>query len=77
MRVDTHRAPTMSVHQPIAINHSHTSENRIHSDDVARAYGFTGALVPGVAVFGHMTYPLTRDLGLDWLEGTAASNCGC
>ena len=57
----------MSVHQPIAINHSHTSENRIHSDDVARAYGFTGALVPGVAVFGHMTYPLTHDLGLDWL----------
>ncbi len=57
----------MSLHQPIAINHSHASENRIHSDDIARAYGFTGALVPGVAVFGHMTYPLTSDLGLDWL----------
>lgn len=57
----------MSVHQVIAINHSHASENRIHSDDVARAYGFTGALVPGVAVFGHMTYPLTHELGLDWL----------
>ena len=57
----------MPLHQPIAINHSHSSENRIHSDDVARAYGFTGALVPGVAVFGHMTYPLTRDLGVDWL----------
>ncbi len=57
----------MPLHQPIAINHSHTSENRIHSDDVARAYGFTGALVPGVAVFGHMTYPLTRDFGPGWL----------
>ncbi len=57
----------MSLHQPIAINHSHASENRIHSDAVARTYGFTGALVPGVAVFGHMTYPLTHELGLDWL----------
>ncbi len=57
----------MSVHQSIAINHSHASENRIHSDDIARAYGFTGALVPGVAVFGHMTYPLTNELGVDWL----------
>ena len=57
----------MSVHQPVAINHSQAHENRIHSDDVARRYGFTGALVPGVAVFGHMTYPLTNELGLDWL----------
>ena len=58
----------MSVYQPIAINHSQAHENRIHSDDTARAYGFTGALVPGVAVFGHMTHPLTNELGLDWLQ---------
>jgi acyl dehydratase len=57
----------MLLHQPIAINHSQAHENRIHSDDVARAYGFIGALVPGVAVFGHMTHPLTNELGLDWL----------
>lgn len=57
----------MPLHQPIAINHSQAHENRIHSDDVARTYGFTGALVPGVAVFGHMTHPLTNELGLDWL----------
>jgi acyl dehydratase len=57
----------MSVYQSVAINHSQAHENRIHSDDVARAYGFTGALVPGVAVFGHMTHPLTNQLGLDWL----------
>jgi len=57
----------MALYQPTAINHSHASENRIHSDDVARAYGFTGALVPGVAVFGYMTHPLTSALGLDWL----------
>ena len=57
----------MSVYQCVAVNHSHASENRIHSDDVARVYGFTGALVPGVAVFGHMTHPLTNQLGVDWL----------
>src|SRR5262249_58444335 len=61
------RDTIMPLHQPTAINHSDASENRIHSDDVARAYGFTGALVPGVAVFGHMTHPLTNELGLDWL----------
>ncbi len=57
----------MSIHQSIAINHSQAHENRIHSDETARAYGFSGALVPGVAVFGHMTHPLTNQLGLDWL----------
>ena len=57
----------MTVYQSVAINHSQAHENRIHSDDVARTYGFTGALVPGVAVFGHMTHPLTNELGLDWL----------
>lgn len=57
----------MSVHQPIAINHSQAHENRIHSDEIARTYGFTGALVPGVAVFGHMTYPLTVEFGVAWL----------
>jgi len=57
----------MTLHQPIARNFSHSSENRIHSDDIARTFGFTGALVPGVAVFGHMTYPLTKELGVGWL----------
>ena len=57
----------MTLYQPIAVNHSPTSENRIHSDDIARQYGFTGALVPGVAVFGHMSHPLTNELGVAWL----------
>ena len=57
----------MQPHRVVAINHAEESENRIHSDDIARAYGFTGALVPGVAVFGYMTRPLTDRLGLAWL----------
>lgn len=57
----------MSVHEAVARNHSHASENRIHSDDIARRYGFRGALVPGVAVFGHMTYPIVAEHGVAWL----------
>jgi acyl dehydratase len=63
----------MTLHQPTARNFSHSSENRIHSDDIARRFGFTGALVPGVAVFGHMTYPLTNELGTGWLAHSQLS----
>jgi acyl dehydratase len=45
-----------------------TSENRMHSDDVAAAYGFKGALVPGVTVFSHMTQPLVANHGAAWLS---------
>jgi hypothetical protein len=44
-----------------------TSENRMHSDDVAAAYGFRGALVPGVTVFSHMMQPLVAQHGAAWL----------
>lgn len=39
----------------------------MHSDDIARAYGFRGALVPGVTIFSHMTTPLIARLGAAWL----------
>ena len=53
-------------------NASAQSDNRMHSDDVALAYGFKGALVPGVTVFSHMTQPLVAKHGADWLaRGTA------
>src|SRR5262245_50821361 len=48
-------------------NASSHSENRIHSDDVARSFGFKGALVPGVTVFAHMTRPLVERYGENWL----------
>ncbi len=57
----------MGAYQPTAINHAHASENRIHADDIAQRYGFRGGLVPGVAVFGYMTYPITQRLGTEWL----------
>jgi acyl dehydratase len=44
------------------------SENKIHSDDVARRYGFTGALVPGVELFARTTTPLVAAWGEQWLS---------
>jgi hypothetical protein len=44
----------------------------MHSDEVARQFGFKGALVPGVTVFAHMTRPLVARYGEQWLgEGIA------
>jgi len=48
-------------------NASEHSENRMHSDDVARQFGFKAALVPGVTVFAHMTRPLVEAYGERWL----------
>ena len=48
-------------------NVSSHSENRMHSDDVARSFGFKAALVPGVTVFAHMTHPLVERFGAAWL----------
>lgn len=44
----------------------------MHSDDVAAAYGFKGALVPGVTVFSHMTQPLVAKHGAEWLARGSA-----
>lgn len=45
------------------------SDNRIHDDDVARAFGFTGALVPGEEVFAHATSPLVAAWGAGFFDG--------
>ena len=63
----------MSIYQPTARNYAQESENKMHSDEIAKQFGFDGALVAGVAVFGHMTYPLVNTLGADWLTGYSAS----
>lgn len=54
--------------QILALNDAESSENRIHSDDIAAKFGFTGALVSGVNVFGYLSQPLTRAYGEDWLN---------
>jgi len=57
----------LSTYNVRAHNSSTASENRIHSDDVARRYGFQGGLVPGVTVFAYMTRPVVAHYGVEWL----------
>ncbi|TFV57012.1 hypothetical protein E4P41_15025 [Geodermatophilus sp. DF01-2] len=45
------------------------SENKIHDDGVARRFGFSGALVPGVELFARTTTPLVAAWGQEWLSG--------
>jgi acyl dehydratase len=58
----------MSVYEVVAKNYSTAHENKIHSDEVAQKLGFKGALVPGVAVFGHLTFPMVQRFGEAWLS---------
>ena len=51
-----------------AHNTAADSENKIHDDRVASAYGFRGGLVPGVTVYGYMIPPVLERFGRDWLE---------
>jgi acyl dehydratase len=60
----------MPAHTAVARNFAEASENKIHSDDIAKRFGFTGALVPGVTVFGHLAWPVTRHFGERWLQGS-------
>jgi acyl dehydratase len=50
-----------------AFNTASESENSIHSDAVARRFGFTGGLVPGVDVFAYMAHLPVLRWGRDWL----------
>lgn len=56
-----------------AYNQSQESENRIHSDEVARKYGFRGGLVPGVTVSAYLIHPGVEAWGRDWLTRGRAS----
>jgi acyl dehydratase len=53
----------------VAVNLDPQADNRIHDDEVAQRYGFTGALVPGVEVFALATVPYLRSWGEAFLAG--------
>src|SRR6476659_8585149 len=44
------------------------SDNKIHDDAVAKQFGFTGALVPGVEVFAYATQPFAAAWGEEFLS---------
>ena len=50
-----------------AINDLESAENKIHSDDIAQKFGFTGALVSGTTVFAYLTQALVKVYGEQWL----------
>lgn len=52
---------TLAPHTVVAFNAAKQSENKIHDDTVARRFGFTGGLVPGVDVHAYLSHaPLAR-----------------
>ena len=53
---------------PVAFNTATASANKMHDDAVARTYGFSGGLVPGVDVYAYLTHPPVDAWGLDWLR---------
>lgn len=64
-----HARPTRALapHTVRAHNFAAESANKIHDDTVAAKLGFTGGLVPGVALYAYMTVPMARDFGADWI----------
>ena len=54
--------------QILALNDAQSSENRIHSDEIAAKKGFAGDLVSGVNVFGYLSQPLVQYYKIDWLS---------
>src|SRR3954469_3102971 len=51
-----------------AFNTAKQSENRMHDDAVARRFGFSGGLVPGVDVMAYMMHLPVARWGRDFLE---------
>ncbi|MCW5970321.1 MAG: hypothetical protein KIT57_17580 [Blastocatellales bacterium] len=58
----------LTPYRVVARNYATRHANRIHSEDTARLYGFSGGLVPGVALYAYITDPLPDALGREWLE---------
>jgi acyl dehydratase len=51
-----------------AYNTARQSENKMHDDSVARRFGFSGGLVPGVDVFAYMMHVPVQRWGRDFLS---------
>jgi acyl dehydratase len=60
-------------HMVVAANPATDSENRIHTDEVARKHGFQGGLVPGVTVYAYACAPILAALGEEWLAKGSAT----
>src|SRR6201991_4836875 len=59
---------TIEPYRVSAYNTALQSENKIHDDTVARRFGFSGGLVPGVDVFAYMSHMPVAAWGRGFLE---------
>lgn len=65
---------SLTLHQSLppyrvtAHNYATDAPNKIHSDEIASRFGFTGGLVPGVGDYAYLTRPVVETLGRPWLE---------
>lgn len=58
----------LETYRVAAYNTAKQSENKMHDDTVARRFGFSGGLVPGVDVFAYMMHVPVARWGRDFLE---------
>src|SRR6202051_5364429 len=54
---ETRMTSRLEAYSVVAYNTAKLSENKMHDDQVARRFGFSGGLVPGVDVMGYMGHP--------------------
>lgn len=58
----------LNAYRVSAYNLAKNSENKMHDDTVARRFGFSGGLVPGVEVFAYMSHMPVAKWGRSFLE---------
>jgi hypothetical protein len=68
MSLSAKEMPQAAPYRVRAFNTAAASENKIHDDTVARRFGFSGGLVPGVEVYAYMTHMALERWGKTWLE---------
>ena len=58
----------LEAYSVVAYNTARDSENKIHDNTVARRFGFSGGLVPGVDVYAYMAHLPVARWGRDFLQ---------
>jgi|SRR5712664_4051260 len=58
----------LEAYRVLAYNTAKLSENKMHDDTVARRFGFSGGLVPGVDVMAYMMHLPVKKWGRAFLE---------
>src|SRR5712691_12110538 len=61
-------ASRLEAYRVQAYNTAKLSENKMHDDTVAKRFGFSGGLVPGVDVMAYMMHLPVAKWGRDFLE---------